>query len=111
VQTALSNIITSPDKVTEDMLVAYANAWGVSLDIIKEQFIQNADGKTYTVKGSVSNFIERRGMSASDAAAEYANKLYDAVSTVYNGVTSAITNGETRLNNTAEIREVIAPLE
>jgi len=93
------------------MLVAWANAWGVSIDIIKEQFIKNADGKTYTLKGTVSDFIERRGMSTSDAAIEYANKLHDAVSTVYNGVTSAITNGEASLNNTAEIREVIAPLE
>lgn len=110
-QAALSSIIASPDKVTEEMLVAYANALHVGLDFVKALVVKNIDDKTYTVQGGLTDFIALTGMGSTDVAVEYANKLREATTSVYNSFVNAFTSDEVQyVADTAENREALKAL-
>lgn len=106
IEAALSDIISSPDKVTEDMLTAWANALHVGIDEVKDGFIKNADGKTYTVE-NVDKLIKAEGMEGTEAANKYYQSLRDATKSVYSAFVNAISTGSDQYLNKTTVNTAI----
>ena len=111
IETAFRNIVASPDDITEEMLAAYATALNITTDQIRHLFTQKDNGH-YRID-SLQDFFgtEGAGMDLDEIASEYANKLREATTSVYNSFVNAFTSGEVQyIADTAENRDALRAL-